>query len=208
MGDGSTMRMPEAPKKSKYRGRAILSACGRYRYRLSRDLPRTIHGMADRRVGFVMLNPSTADHELDDNTIRKICGYAIRWGYDGVDAANLFAWRSVDPANLYTHARNGTDIIGPDNDAQLEQFVIDVDMVVCAWGAHGGDARLPIRREQPGVAALPATVVTRGEYVRRALENARIMHGKPELHYLALTDAGVPRHPLYLKNDLTPTPWK
>jgi hypothetical protein len=28
-----------------------------------------------------------------------------------------------------------------------------------------------------------------------------------DLHALATTKAGQPRHPLYLKGDLTPTPW-
>lgn len=55
---------------------AILSADRKYRYVLTR-----IWDEAKPTVLFIGLNPSTADEETDDQTIRKCIGYAKRWGY-------------------------------------------------------------------------------------------------------------------------------
>lgn len=47
---------------------------GPYRYWLTREWD------AEKpRVLFVMLNPSTGDHEEDDNTIKRCVGFAKRW---------------------------------------------------------------------------------------------------------------------------------
>lgn len=52
--------------------RALLSQCHRYRYTLDREWEGTGY-----RAWFVMLNPSTADAELDDPTIRRCMGFAV-----------------------------------------------------------------------------------------------------------------------------------
>ena len=70
------------------RRNAELSACGKYRYRLSR-----IWDDKKPLVLFIMLNPSTADAEQDDPTIRRCIAFAKNWGYGGFMAGNLFAFR-------------------------------------------------------------------------------------------------------------------
>ena len=50
---------------------AVISDCGKYRYHLFRKV-----GQGARLATFVMLNPSSADHEVDDPTIRKVMGFA------------------------------------------------------------------------------------------------------------------------------------
>lgn len=55
---------------------ASLSACGKYRYTLGRAW-----GLGVREqcaMSFVMLNPSTADAEHDDPTIRRCIHFALR----------------------------------------------------------------------------------------------------------------------------------
>lgn len=102
---------------------AVISPCGQYRYRLDRrwgDGP---------TLGFIMLNPSTADAEIDDATIRRCMGFARREGCGGIQVVNLFAYRATDPAHLLTVA----DPIGPENDLYVRSLK---GPVVAAWGAH------------------------------------------------------------------------
>lgn len=47
------------------------------------------------------LNPSTADHMKDDNTIRRVIGFAGKWGYGGLRMLNAFALRSTDPKAMF-----------------------------------------------------------------------------------------------------------
>lgn len=89
---------------------AVISDCGQYRYLLSRDWESGL-----QRLVFIGLNPSTADAEIDDPTIRRLIGFSKAWGYGGFDIVNLFALRSKDPKMLCDH----DDPIGPLNDTYL-----------------------------------------------------------------------------------------
>lgn len=104
---------------------AIISDCGKYRYRLWR-----IWNEANPLVMFIMLNPSTADSNLDDPTIRRCIGFAGSWGYGGLYVGNLFAYRSTDPKQL----KSVIDPRGKDNDYHLRQMVMKCSIVICAWG--------------------------------------------------------------------------
>lgn len=107
---------------------AVLSPCGQYRYSLTRTFL-----MGGGRVLFVMLNPSTADAETDDPTIRRCIGFAHRWGFQELGVANLFAWRATDPRAL----RQALDPVGPENDQYLMMMSGCADAVIAAWGARG-----------------------------------------------------------------------
>jgi hypothetical protein len=125
---------------------ASLSACGRYRYRLERDLRRS--GAA---AVFVMVNPSRADAESDDPTIRRCIGFALRLGAGRLVVVNLFAYRATDVREL----RRVEDPIGPDNDRHIEAALREADLHVAAWGAF---AKLPhgLRPRWREVAAIAA----------------------------------------------------
>lgn len=154
---------------------AILSACGQYRYMLSRPGDMT----ATRGAAlFIMLNPSTADAEQDDPTIRRCRGFARAWGCTGIQVLNLYALRSTDPAALWTH----TDPVGPENDEWLTKFALRADEVVCAWGANA----------QPQRARIVAGML--------AANGVR-------LKCLGTTKAGAPRHPLYVRGDQPLIDW-
>lgn len=58
-------------------GAAVLSPCGLYRYRLERSWG------AGPRICWVMLNPSTADADTDDPTIRRCVRFSRDAGFDG-----------------------------------------------------------------------------------------------------------------------------
>lgn len=108
---------------------ARLSPCGQYRYTLDRDW------LGDGRRGrlvWVMLNPSTADATIDDNTIRRCIRFSERWGYDGLIVVNLFALRSTNHTLLAAHP----DPVGPDNDQAIAEACAVAADVIAGWGAH------------------------------------------------------------------------
>lgn len=155
--------------------RAAISDCGRYRYRLLRawntEQPRAL---------FIMLNPSTADAEVDDATIRSCMRLARSWYYGGIEVVNLFAWRATNPRELYDAA----DPVGPENDEHIEDALAHTDFALCAWGAQK-------------IAEHRSSQVLDLIYGRRAL-----------LHCLGRTKSGAPRHPLYIKTGTTPEIWR
>src|SRR5690606_19643797 len=116
---------------------AVLSPDGRYRYQLWR----TWDG-AKAALGWVMLNPSTADASDDDPTIRRCISRAKAEGYGGILVCNLYAYRTPSPAVMWDAERKGIDIVGPENDSYLKAMWVDCDVVVAAWGAGARPGRV------------------------------------------------------------------
>jgi hypothetical protein len=86
-------------------------------------------------VNFIMLNPSTADDNSDDATIRRCVGFATRWGFDGLVVTNLFAYRATDPSELKALAATDARLaIGDENEAHLKREADAANSIVCAWG--------------------------------------------------------------------------
>lgn len=146
---------------------AVISPCGLYRYRLDR---RWAQGPT---CGFIMLNPSTADGEKDDPTIRRCIGFAKREGCGALVVVNLFPFRATKPADLW--AVNYPDRFGPDSDRHLQDALRIIDgPLIAAWGADGNASE--------------------------ACEGWRIYEGH-RLVCLGKTKDGSPRHPLYVRAD-------
>lgn len=161
---------------------AELSPCGCYRYLLWRRWDKT-----RPRLVFIMLNPSTADAEVDDATIRVCIGRAQRLGFGGICVLNLFAWRATDPAALERTA----DPVGPENDRYLERYGPGPgEMAIAAWG-DGGLAPDPRRRRPRWQEALSIICGDMGHC----------------LHALRLTTAGQPCHPLRIPYDSPAFVW-
>lgn len=146
---------------------AVISDCGRYRYLLRRawdhEKPRAL---------IVMLNPSTADAEIDDPTIRSCIRLSRGLGYGSFEVVNLFGLRATDPAEL----ERAADPIGPQNATVGDAAINRCDIVICAWGAH----RMADRRARDMV------VWVKG--------------WKPAAYCLGTTKSGAPKHPLYIKS--------
>lgn len=57
-------------------------------------------------LGFLLLNPSIADEQILDPTLKRCAGFAQRAGYGGMEITNLFPLVSTDPKGLarFDHA--------------------------------------------------------------------------------------------------------
>jgi hypothetical protein len=71
------------------------------------------------------------------------------------------------------------DPVGPENDAHIAEACTRASLVIAAWGANAQDDR---------VAAVRALVPR-------------------QMHALALSNCGRPRHPLYVRGDAQPIRW-
>lgn len=131
---------------------AVQSADNRFRFRLSRYL-----SMGDRTVVFVGLNPSTADANNDDPTIRKCAGFARLWGFNHLVMVNIYAWRATRPKDLL--AQMERDIAVPQNEEEVRIATDTADLVIAAWGAT--KLRLKGQALANTVACLPHTRVLR-----------------------------------------------
>lgn len=145
---------------------ATFSECGCYRYALRRTWDPRLSVL-----GYVMLNPSTADGERDDPTIKRCVHFARENGFGGIWVTNLFALRATDPAAVYACAPEHA--AGPGNLGHVHEMSRGVGGVVLAWGNHG--SHFPQRVEQ-------VTAVLRV--------------GDAPLYHLGLTSSGQPKHPL------------
>ena len=106
----------------------VLSPCRKYRYALRR-----IWDDSKKRMMFIGLNPSYADENKDDQTIKRCISYAKQWGYGGVIMGNLFAFRTPSPAEMIKAGQP----IGEENDKWLKRLLKEADLVVGIWGNSG-----------------------------------------------------------------------
>lgn len=120
------------PVTSDLRSSAVISDCGKYRYKLSRRTQVAQLSDTSKRVVWVMLNPSTADATVNDRTIEAVIDFSTRWLCTHIDVVNLYAYRATDPSDLWAT----DDPVGPMNDWWLTQTCQGADLVVCAWGGN------------------------------------------------------------------------
>lgn len=144
---------------------------GPYRYSLTRqwelDRPWAV---------WIMLNPSTADAEVDDPTIRRCVGFSDHWGFGGLEVVNLFALRATRPI----HLKESGDPTGEDNDHYLKQAISRHEMLVAAWGGSGDFAM---------------------RYMQANEVKRMAVRAEKRLMCVGQTKGGDPRHPLYVKGD-------
>ena len=150
---------------------AIISECGLYRYELRREWDADLPPML-----MVMLNPSTADADKDDPTIRRCISRAMAEGCGSLIVVNLGAFRATSPKDWMA----ADDPLGPKNYSHVHNAVLDCEskngIIVAAWGAHGlfGGAGAFWRCEW-------------------AIQNKRI-------YCLGTTKNDQPKHPLYVSS--------
>jgi hypothetical protein len=135
-------------------------------------------GDRSKRVLWVMLNPSSADAEADDPTIRKVVGFSKRWGFGKAVVVNLWSVRSTEPDYLLGDHYRGDD---RENDNYIRAAVHGAQRIVCAWGSHKA-----VRHDPDHV--------------------ARVLSLLPSALTVALriSKSGHPYHPLYVSYEVEP----
>ncbi|WP_176555911.1 DUF1643 domain-containing protein [Bacillus cereus] len=105
---------------------------GNYRYSLIRDWTKEVKQEQQRRVLFIMLNPSTANAFENDQTTQRCIGFAKSFHYTSLEIVNLFAWISTN-WNVVKGMKE-EEAIGPKNDEYIKKALNNCDMVIAAWG--------------------------------------------------------------------------
>jgi hypothetical protein len=147
---------------------ATFSKCEQYRFMLRREWNQN-----QPQIGFLMLNPSTADEKVNDPTIERCQRRAINMGYGSLCIVNLFPLRSTDPKGLTERDPYGDRT---EADGYILMAAEFSDVLICAWGNHKA------ARE-------------------RAKEVTELLyrHGfARKMHCLGTNHDGSPKHPLYV----------
>lgn len=161
---------------------AVISDCGKYRYRLEREVD-----MSGPVYAYFGINPSTADASVNDATVRKWIGFTKVFGGSRFIVGNVFAYRATDVKALGVVA----DPFGDDIGDHTTDIINAADILVPCWG---NTSKVPPQ--------------LRGAF--DILLDALVSSGKPVRHF-GLTNSGDPKHSLMLGYN-TPlidwsTPW-
>ena len=148
---------------------AVISRCEKYRYKLTRTWDED-----KKKVLFIMLNPSTANHIENDLTTIRCINFAEKWGYGGIMIGNIYPFRAKRPKDLrkwLDEPKLTADFnAAHENIKHVKGMARQADMIVCAWGCN--------------YLGMPDFLEV-GEYPLR------------ELHYLELCKDNItPKHPL------------
>jgi hypothetical protein len=155
---------------------AIISECEKYRYALWR----TISEQSGITVGYFGVNPSTADHTIDDQTVMKWRGFSTKIPNTVVSkfvVGNLFAYRATDVNQL----KKVDDPVGMDNDQWIDKIILKSYILIPCWGNKS---------------KIPKSLLSRVKQVEDKLKAS----GKPVLCF-GKTNSGCPKHPLMLGYD-------
>lgn len=146
--------------------RASFSRCRKFRYTLTRQWDES-----KQLACLVGLNPSTADKDSNDPTIRRCISFTQQWGFGGFIIVNLFGFKSPHPGVL----KKAQDPIGPQNNIAINRTVDSTARVILMWGNHGS-------------------------FRDRDLEVLQLLSGR-SLYCAGMTKTGAPRHLLYVKGE-------
>jgi hypothetical protein len=164
---------------------ARISPCRQYRWTLTRDWGQ------GKRICWVMLNPSDADHRIDDPTIRRVIHFTRSWGYTGLTVVNLYPYRSPNPKRCEAWATDpklatAVKVALTRNVSIISHHCKLATMIVAAWGNNPWD-----------VVWLESIVDSIGQ----------------EIYCLGTTAGGAPKHPMArgkhrIADDQQPVLWR
>lgn len=107
-----------------------------FRFYLWRERPQDLLStQSRRRLGVCMHNPSAAGADPvreNDPTIRRLCGFADRWGFSRFDVINLGDRVATDPRDFYKV--NERFRVSPACDRAIRDVARNADVFLVAWG--------------------------------------------------------------------------
>jgi hypothetical protein len=161
------------------KGDASFSACGRWRWWLTR-----VWDDALPIAALIGMNPSTATATENDPTVNKEINFVRSWGFGGLLKLNAYAFKATDPNDLYYARMAGVDVVGEKNTAGhmldlLREF--NVRRTVACWGRLRTD---------------------RGWILKTCLSAYGV-----QLDCFKKNADGSPAHPLYLPYGIVTQPW-
>jgi len=122
-----------------------------------------------KMITFIGLNPSTANENTNDPTIKRVIDFAKRWGYGGVYMINLYPLVTSKPKQLFGSSMRTDDISL--NHSHSKRVIDKSEYVVFAWGAF----KLPDDR------------------------NEQLINMFPLGRCLGWNNNGSPKHPLFVR---------
>src|SRR5215217_1316798 len=149
---------------------AEISACGKNRYKLWR-----LWDFSKPYCLFIMHNPSTADADQDDPTIRRCIAFAKSWGYGGIYVGNLIPYRATNPKDL---------------------IIAGWDACYCNWIENLDHIKVMADICSMHILANGNQILPDADFPVKWLDYP--------WHYLKLNKSNDPAHPLYLKSNLKP----
>src|SRR6478609_729978 len=119
---------------------AIISPDKKHRYTLLRAW-----GKSKPTIMFIGLNPSRADHEIDDATITRCIRFAKEWNYGSMWFANLYSFRTpyvtkeaaqMNKSGEWESLIENLDVaVGPEYNDHFDDMLSTSEKVVCCWGS-------------------------------------------------------------------------
>ena len=152
---------------------AIISDCGKYRYLLIRVWDGSLP-----LIGYIGLNPSTADENVNDATINRLITFTKSFGFGGFYVGNLVPIRTKSPKvlkqALSKYSQQELSSMFQENLAYLIVMRSRISFFVFCWG--GNDFW---------------EIIAAKKFVENKFDKNCMCFG--------LTKKGHPKHPLYLK---------
>jgi len=122
---------------------AVFSKDRRFRYLLEMQYGHSLYDdIRNKKAVVILKNPSAADSNAADSTIRKVETYIYHHLDDvkQLSILNIFALRATDALELnQEYLDHGEkEVVGPANDATIRTTVARADYVIVAWGNRSG----------------------------------------------------------------------
>ena len=150
------------------------SPCRQYRFTLLHDAQQ----ITAKTLCWIGLNPSTADEQQLDPTLRRIKAYTEREGFSSFVMLNVYPFRATDPKVMKAHHASldhlTAERIAFENASHIRAAIraSGHKQFVCAWGVHA-----------PRIPPELFSILVSDEFTPLCL---------------GTTTEGHPRHPLYL----------